>query len=101
MKLAEKLKDSFITGMISGAVSIFLFYYLISFIRSLIVNYYGNQFIMRPPVVQLLTMLMNVIIFRMLMINMDKEKTGKGFLFITVLATLAYFFVYFRMRKGV
>jgi hypothetical protein len=95
-----RIKDSFLVGMVSGLFSIFCFYFLISFIRNVLVNYYGNEAIMRPPVVQLLTMLMNVIIFRLLMINFDREKTGKGFLFITVLASLVYFFIYFRINRG-
>jgi hypothetical protein len=99
MNLVKLIKDSFVIGMLGGLVSIFSFYYIISAIRSLIISYYGNEYIMRPPVVQLLTMLMNVIIFRLLMINFEKEKTGKGFLFITVLMTLAYFFIYFRVKR--
>jgi hypothetical protein len=100
MKLAGRIKDSFLVGMLSGLLSIFCFYFLISLIRNVLVNYYGNEAIMRPPVVQLLTMLLNIIIFRLLMINLEREKTGKGFLFITVLATLVYFFIYFRIKRG-
>lgn len=100
MNLAKLIKDSFFIGMTAGLVSTVLFYYILEGIRVILVDHLGNESIMRPPIVQLLTMLMNLIVFRILMINLDKEKTGKGFLFVTVLLTLAYFYIYFRMRRA-
>jgi hypothetical protein len=100
MSRARWIKDSFIVGLVSGAGSLTFLFYLFSYIRSLLINYTGNYYMLRPPAVQLFAMVINVILFRILMINLDKEKTAKGFLFITVLATLAYFAFYFRVNRS-
>jgi hypothetical protein len=100
MNLEKWIKDSFILGLLYGLVSLVIFYYMFSAIRSLIIDYYGNPYILRPPIVHLLTMLVNIILFRLLMINYGKEKTGKGLLFVTVIATLAYFFIFFKMNRS-
>ena len=99
MRFEIRVKDSFIIGLISGFISLFVIYFVLTFLRSKLISYSGNPFILRPPQVQLITMLINVIIFRILIINFDKEKTGKGFLFITVIATLVYFLFFFRMKN--
>ena len=99
MSIAAKIKDSFLTGLITGLASIFLFYYLLSVGRTLLVNYYQNPYMLKPPVVQLLTMLINIIIFRFLLIKFDREKTAKGILFITVVLTLIYFYFFFKANK--
>lgn len=82
-------------GVVAGLISVVLFYFLLSAIRLLVINYYGNPYMLKPPTVQLLTMLVNIILFRLLIINFKKEETGKGLLFITVLVTLGYFFLHF------
>jgi hypothetical protein len=99
MRLKERIKDSFVVGMLSGLVTFTLSYFLISFIRNGMINYYSNPYIMKPAAVQLLSMGINIILFRVIIINMKRENTGKGFLFITVLISLAYFFVYFRSTR--
>ena len=85
--------------MLSGLFTLALTYFLLTWLRSLLIDYYGNPYLLRPPAVQLITMMINIIFFRMLIINFDKEKTGKGFLFITVMITLAYFFIFFKMNR--
>lgn len=99
MNLEKWIKDSFIFGMLSGLVSLAIFYFLLTWLRSMLISYFGNPYMLRPPTVQLFTMLINIIFFRLLIINFEKEKTGKGFLFITVIITLAYFFIFFKMNK--
>lgn len=99
MKSEKWTRDSFIIGILSGIISLGFFYFILSFFRTLLIGYYGNEFLLRPPQVQLITMLINVIIFRILIINYGREKTGKGFLFVTVIATLVYFYIFFRMHK--
>jgi hypothetical protein len=100
MNLVRRIKDSFVLGIIGGLISSVIFYYIMTAIRVKLIEHFSNENIMRPPVIQLLTMLVNLIVFRILMINLEKEKTGKGFLFVTVLLTLAYFFIYYRMRRS-
>ena len=99
MSRVKWIKDSFIAGLIGGTVSLILFYYFFSAMRIMVMNISGNQYILRPPAVQLFTMMINIIFFRILMINLNKEQTAKGFLFITVIVTLIYFFIFFRLNK--
>jgi hypothetical protein len=98
MNSGRQIKDSFVVGLIGGSVTLVFFFYLFSAIRAMLVSMSGNLYMLRPPAVQLFTMVVNVILFRILIINFQKEKTAKGLLFITVIATLAYFFIFFRLR---
>src|SRR5436190_5338361 len=100
MSRARWIKDSFIVGLAGGAGALAFFFYLFSYIRSLLISYTGNMYMLRPPTVHLFALAINVILFRILMINLDKEKTAKGFLFITVLATLAYFAFYYLVNRS-
>ncbi len=99
MNWEKKIKNSFVFGLVTGLISLGIFYFMFSWIRTWISNYFGNPYMLRPPAVQLLTLLINIILFRLLMINFNKEQTGKGFLFITVIFALLYFFIFFRMNK--
>ena len=99
MNLEKRIKDSFAFGLLTGTISLVVFYYLLTGIRSWLVDHYDNPYILRPPTVQLIAVAFNIIIFRFLMINYQKEKTGKGILFITVIMTLGYFFVFNRYNK--
>ena len=100
MKLEKLIKDSFGLGLISGIVTLTLFYYAFTGIRIFLIGYTGNGQLLKPPSVQMLSMVVNVILFRILLINYDKEKTAKGVLFITVIVMLAYFYIFFRINRG-
>jgi presenilin-like A22 family membrane protease len=100
MNLGKRINDSFAFGLLAGLISLVLFYFLFTAVRTLLINYYGNPYILRPPVVQLLTMLVNIIIFRLMMINYGREKTGKGLLFVTVLSTFIYFFIFLKLNRS-
>ena len=69
MTLEKWTKDSFIMGMFTGLVTLTAFYFLLTYIRSMIISYYGNPYILRPPAVHLLSMGINIILFRLLIIN--------------------------------
>ena len=99
MNWEKRINNSFVFGLLSGLVSMAVFYFMLSWIRSWIGNYFGNPYLLRPPAIQLVTLLINIILFRLLMINLNKEQTGKGFLFITVIFALVYFFIFFRINK--
>src|SRR4051812_4146943 len=92
----KKLPDHFFFGLIFGVVSLFLSYLVVRTIRIAVVGYYGNEYVMAPPRVQLFAILINVIIFRFFMIRFDKEKTARGILFSTVILSFVYFFLYFK-----
>lgn len=97
----KKIPDSYPLGVVSGMVSLFLFYIAIASIRQLAVNYYGNEFLFLAPKAQLFAIFLNVLFFRFAVISFEKEKFGKGVLLITVLATFVYFFLYFRYHHSV
>jgi hypothetical protein len=99
MRLKKWNEDSFAAGLILGIISIPGFFALFYYIRKLVISTSGNDAFMRPPVVQLITLLINVLIFRYIMVNLKREYTGKGLLFITVLSTLVYFFIFYRFSR--
>ncbi|HRH67316.1 MAG TPA: hypothetical protein PLU53_13515, partial [Bacteroidia bacterium] len=72
---------------------------LFEFIRSKTAQYYGNPYLFSPPRVQLFSVLLNVLVFRFLLITYDREKTAKGILFITVIAAFTYLFYFYRFQQ--
>ena len=96
----KKLPDTYLLGIISGMVTLVLFYIVIACIRQLVANYYQNEYMFLAPRVQLFAIFMNVLLFRFAIIRFDKEKFGKGILLITVIATFVYFFFYFRFHHS-
>ena len=82
-----KIKDNFWFGLLAGAASFGLFYLLLSLIpwESL------GRFSTRAP--YLLAFIPGVILFRMMLVKWNLEKTGKGILAITVVGMLLVFFL--------
>lgn len=99
MHLKKLIKDSFVVGIFAGIVSLVFFYSLLTAFRTWLLNYSGNEMLLRPPAVQMIAMAINLIIFRLIMINVQKEKTGKGFLLVTVLLSLCYFYFFYRANN--
>jgi hypothetical protein len=91
-------EDSFFFGMAFGGVILFAVYYILTAIRTLLIYQSGNPFLMAPPRVQLFTIVINIILFRYIVLKLDREKTGRGLLFITLIAAFAYFYLFFHMR---
>ena len=92
-----RFKDSFLFGLIIGAITLVSFYFLIDIVRLQLILYYGNPYLLKPPAVQLFAAVANVLVFRYVMIAKGKEEAGKGILFITVISMAVYFVVYFRL----
>ncbi len=90
-------KDSFLFGLIIGAITLVSFYFITDIVRLQLISYYGNPYLFKPPAVQLFAAVANVLVFRYVMISKEKEETGKGILFVTVLSMAVYFIVYFRL----
>ena len=91
MILKKPVSDSFLLGMLVGIITLLAFNFLINALRIFLVDYTGNPSLLYPPAVQLIALFLNMIFFRLVMVNLDREKTGKGILFITVLSALVYF----------
>lgn len=90
-------KDSFIAGIIGGAVLLLVFYFIVSGIRDLIIGYLNDPYLFASPRSELIAVALNMICFRFLMLRFNREKTGKGVLFITVLATFAYIVYHYKI----
>ena len=100
MKLKSKITDTFWNGLIVGIVIVPAFYFLAEGIRKIITIAKEDDYLLRPPVTQLLALLFSIIFFRIIMVNWKKENLGKGFLFIIMVAVICYFISYFKFRNA-
>jgi hypothetical protein len=98
MSPVSRIKDSFLLGVISGLLALILFYSSLSGIRYLSVRCLNTELILRHPSLEFITILINIILFRFITVNFDKEKTGKGFLLSTIVVSFVYFY-FFLMDK--
>jgi len=98
----KKIPDTFFVGIMTGIVTLFLSYFVVRAVRILLVNHFDNEYLMAAPRVQLYSIVINVIIFRFMVIKFERENTGKGILFSTVILALIYFFLYtkFNLRMN-
>ncbi|MFZ7114414.1 MAG: hypothetical protein ACO1G9_03460 [Bacteroidota bacterium] len=100
MKLKDRLKDNYLTGVLLAFVVIPVTYFSAEGIRSLYVRYKGDVYLYPPPAVQLISLMVSIILFRIIMVNFEKEKIGKGYFFILAMAVFTYFFFYQKMRNS-
>lgn len=98
MSLKKWTKDSFLLGIIGGSLTLYLFYLIVSQIRLFIVSSLNDPYLFGSPKSQLIAVGLNLIGFRILMINFEREKTGKGVLFVTVIALFSYYIYYHKMK---
>src|SRR5207253_885626 len=98
--MLKKLPDSFFLGTISGIVTLSLFYFVFAYLRSLVTAHFGNPYMLAAPKVQLFAIFLNVLVFRFLVITLDKEKLGRGLLLVTILISFVYFFYYFKYHQS-
>jgi hypothetical protein len=93
----QKIPDNFffgaVTAILSLAITSFLFY-SIGFVGP--DNFHTSVFVEPKP--QLISVLINIILFRFMMVSFKKENTGRGILFTTVVLTFIYFFLYSRYQ---
>jgi hypothetical protein len=94
--MIKKIPDTFFFGIVIAIACFILTYLLIYGIRILIVNYLSNPFAFEEPRIQLLCILINIILFRYVLVNLNRDRTGRGILFSTVLIALIYFFLFSR-----
>jgi hypothetical protein len=99
MTLRKLIRDNFAVGILFGILCIGISYLIINSIRMFVISRTGDTATLKPPAVQLLCLMLNVLLFRIIMVNMQKENAGKGFLFITVMAALTYFFIFYRISR--
>ena len=90
--------DSFLLGLLTGLVSLFISYQLMRWLRMAAVSYYGNPYVFPAPRIQLICILLNILLFRFALVRFKMEKTGKGILLITVLLSFTYFYFFLRFH---
>ncbi len=100
MKLKDRLKDNYLTGVVLAFIVLPATYFAAEGIRTLYVRYKGDIYLYPPPAVQLISLMFSIILFRIIMVNFEKEKIGKGYFFIVALAVFTYFFFYQKMRNS-
>ena len=98
MKLKDRLKDNYLTGVILALLVMPVTYFVSEGLRSIYVCYKGDQYLYPPPAVQLISLVFSILLFRIIMVNLEKEKIGKGYFFVLALAVFTYFFFYQKMR---
>ena len=82
-----KIKDNFLLGLLIGAASFGLFFLLLSLINWESLGIFAE----RAPF--LLSFIPGVILFRMMLVKWNLEKTGKGVLVVTIVGMLLVFFL--------
>jgi len=99
--MLRKFPDSFWFGLAFGVASLGAFYFLLTFIRQLISEYYGNPYMFGSPRVQMFSIFLNILGFRFVIVKLGREKTGRGILFATILASFVYFYFFFRYHNSI
>ncbi|MEO8086165.1 MAG: hypothetical protein ABI763_05070 [Bacteroidota bacterium] len=91
-------QDNFLLGLFTGIASLFLSWLGLRAIRMALVDYYGNPYFFPSPRIELITILINLILFRVIIVNLKKEKTGRGILFSTVVSSMIFFFLFYKLN---
>lgn len=82
-----KIKDNFWIGLLVGAASFGLFFFLLSLINWESLGTFSN----RAP--YLLAFIPGVVLFRMMLVKWNLDKMGRGVLAVTVVGMLLVFFL--------
>lgn len=88
------LKDSIWLGLGIGLVLPVVFFYLFDGL-----NVYSSRHLLDKPVIfskgtsQLISLFANVIVFRIYMLRLEKDYTGRGILMATFIYALGYFYL--------
>jgi len=94
----KKPEDSFVFGLLAGLAGLFVSYFSLFAFRRFVVEYTGRLYFLAHPMLELLTITFNILLVRYFMITSDREKTGKGILFVTVIVSFIYFYLFFRVN---
>lgn len=90
--------DNFLTGLFAGAMLMTLSYSGLRAIRLAAAEHYDNPYLFQAPRIELITILLNLILFRITIVNFKKEKAGRGILFVTVVVSFVFFLLFYRFQ---
>lgn len=85
-------EDSFLFGLLAGAVLLAGTNFLLEKMLAVIVSSGYPVWYLQPPRLQLFILLAAILIFRYLIIVRKKENMAKGLLLVTFLTAVAYFY---------
>ena len=88
--------DNFLLGLLAGFVTLCLSYFVLRSVRLALADHYGNPYFFPSPRIELIAILINIILFRITILNLNKDKTGRGILFITVILSLTFFVLFYK-----
>jgi hypothetical protein len=91
----QRLPDNFFYGVLLAILCFIVSFFLLYSLRQAIIHF-GNPSAFAEPLIELISVLLNIILFRVVFVNLKKERTGRGILFTTVIVTFIYFFLYSR-----
>ena len=100
MNFKTALADRYGLGIAVGIVIIPGIYFLLDALRLKIGYAAGIIDFLPAPRIHLFTIAIVMIVFRLLMVNYSREKTGKGLLSVLFLIVLIYIYYSFRIRNG-
>ena len=89
-------KDNYLTGLLLGVVAPIIFYGLLYLIDMLLYSFTGIHLTPQYHYLYLMSIAMNIILFRYYFVSLKAEKTGKGILLVTIVCILIYFFLFFK-----
>lgn len=85
-------KDSFVAGVVYGLLaSVMALFSIIYFDKMTFIPELLHQSL-KSPKLQLLLLGVYMILFRLMMVNWNRIKTGKAFLFVIIVSSLIMFF---------
>jgi hypothetical protein len=82
--------------MFTGIASLMLSWLVLRWGRLALAEYYSNPYFFPSPRIELISLLINLVLFRIVIVNLQLEKTGRGILFATVVLSFAFFFLFFK-----
>ena len=89
-------KDNYLTGLLLGVVAPIIFYGLLYLIDMLLYSFTGIHLTPQYHYLYLMSIALNIILFRYYFVSLKAEKTGKGILLVTIVCILIYFFLFFK-----
>lgn len=100
MSYKSAFDDRYALGIAAGGMLIPMIYFLLEKLRITAGDALGKTDFLPAPRIHLFTLAIMLVLFRIVMVNLSREKTGKGLLTITFLAAIAYIFYSFKIRNG-
>lgn len=94
------LQDGILRGILLGGAVIPAVYGLVRAVVFLLSALLHRDVFLRPPLSQLYTLAVVIILCRFLIVNNDREATGKGMLLVTLLSAFGYFIYSFKVRHA-